>query len=1157
MTQEEIIKMFKQGYKQYSWKKFLGETFPNARILITPEKITGIDTNMASEALKLGDILLNEYGIERRIAVYEVTLAKGIILERNRVGLRNLLRKYWKNIDAAFIVYHNPENNKWRFSYVSELTGYDASGNFTTIVTEPKRYTYVLGEGESIRTAAERFSILSKKAEYITLDDVKETFSVEKLSKAFFDEYKKHYENFCDYMMKTPSIRAGIFNGDDKAIRDFNKKLLGRIVFLYFIKKKGWLGVPIENNWGSGDLNFLSNIFKQYENPDLFYSNILTRLFFDTLNTKRDNDIIELINGQKYKIPYLNGGLFEEDDSNQRNIIIDGKLFENLFEFFNQYNFTIYEDDPNDQTVAVDPEMLGHIFENLLEDNKDKGAFYTPKNIVHYMCQESLIEYLSTWFENKGYDVINYISFDNTNQPKLFSENETRVGQLILETPIENNNKKIDRYLIEKFLNKNLTDDDKNLILKHADEFNKALDNVKICDPAIGSGAFPMGLLQEIFTAKQTLWHYQYGNLKNFPVSDIKLNIIQNSIYGVDIEKGAVDIARLRFWLSLVVDEDVPKPLPNLDYKIVVGNSLVSKIDDTDIEIDWDLDVSKYGAFANDTAINIKNILKKIVNEQKEYFKPNCDKKKLSTDICKLKIELLINQLKFMIIVKQTAEKNNNTKDNIVKKTDNKLKILEWENTIKKLKELIEQPDKPLNFFDWKLDYPDILNEAINPNPGFDIVIGNPPYIQLQKAYNSKIKFADIYKEQNYKTFDRTGDIYCLFYEKGMQLLKPGGHLCFITSNKWMRAGYGEKLREFFINYNPLQLIDLGPGVFQSATVDTNILIIQKDNNKNQLKAITLQKQEKDNISKAIKEKAVTITKLDKNAWFIGSDAEQRLKEKIERIGKPLKDWDVNIYFGIKTGLNEAFIITTEKRNEILANCQDEAERQRTEAIIKPILRGRDIKRYHYEWAGLWVIVIPAGWTNRHRNNNEPKIFIKKTFPSLMEYLIQFEAKAKKRDDQGDYWWELRACAYYPEFEKEKVVYSEIVRQPQFVYDTDGFYVEATSFLMTGEYVKYFCGLLNSKPVSYFFKKWYAGGGLGDEGYRYKKAFLENLLLPPITPSNEAIVKQIEALVDKIIEAKQANPVSDTSPWEQEIDELVYGLYELTEEEIRIIEGGK
>lgn len=470
---------------------------------------------------------------------------------------------------------------------------------------------------------------------------------------------------------------------------------------------------------------------------------------------------------------------------------------------------------------------------------------------------------------------------------------------------------------------------------------------------------------------------------------------------------------------------------------------------------------------------------------------------------------------------------------------------------------------RKINAFDWEKEFEEIFKEG-----GFDIVIGNPPYIQLQKDYDGKQKYADLYEDKDFEVFDRMGDIYCLFYEKGIKILKQGGILGYITSNKWMRAGYGKKLRKFFLKFSPLKLIDLGPGVFESATVDTNILIIEKSENKNQLKATSLKEIKKIDNSKIediLEEKWVILNKLTEDPWFIGNDTEQRLKEKIERIGKPLKYWDVKIYYGIKTGLNEAFIITTEKRNEILANCKDEDERKRTEVIIKPILRGREIKRYYYEWAGLWLIIIPAGWTNENRGKKNAEKFIEETFPSLINYLKPFESKAKKRDDQGDYWWELRACSYYPEFEKEKLVYSEIVLQPQFYYDTENYYVEATNFLMTGKSVKYLCGLLNSNPVSFFFKNWYAGGGLGEEGYRYKKAFLENTPLPPITPKNEANVKKIETLVDQMLETQKlyhnAKTENDKKLYKQkidiidnQIDELVYQLYDLNDEEIKIIE---
>jgi type II restriction/modification system DNA methylase subunit YeeA len=309
-------------------------------------------------------------------------------------------------------------------------------------------------------------------------------------------------------------------------------------------------------------------------------------------------------------------------------------------------------------------------------------------------------------------------------------------------------------------------------------------------------------------------------------------------------------------------------------------------------------------------------------------------------------------------------------------------------------------------------------------------------------------------------------------------------------------------------------------------------------------------------LSEFLEQKSVVLNKLGKEAWFIGSAAEQKLKEKIERISKPLKDWVVNIYRGVLTGLNEAFIITTEKRNEILANCQTKEERKRTEAIIKPILRGRDIKRYYYEWAGLWVIVIPAGWTNENRWKQNAKEFIQEQFPSLITYLKAFEAKAKKRDDQGDYWWELRACAYYPEFEKEKVVYPNMTKFLPFVYDTEKMFTNQKCFILTSDSVslKFLVAYFNSKIAN----KWIKENCPELQGGTRELSWIifKEIPLPPITPSNKPIVQQIEVLVDNILAAKKQNPQANTTNLEKQIDELVYKLYELTEEEVRIVEGG-
>jgi hypothetical protein len=448
---------------------------------------------------------------------------------------------------------------------------------------------------------------------------------------------------------------------------------------------------------------------------------------------------------------------------------------------------------------------------------------------------------------------------------------------------------------------------------------------------------------------------------------------------------------------------------------------------------------------------------------------------------------------------------------------------------------------------------------------GFDIVIGNPPYVRQEKIKNLK----PLLEKQKYQVFTPTADIYVYFYEKGWHLLNDTGILSFISSNKWMRAKYGNKLRNFLRdNTAVLKIIDFsGYRVFEQ-TVDTNIILFRKGKPANwHMVNFVEVKDDMQNVIEYINQNWRTIPqeKLSDNAWTLADEKVLAIKEKIERIGRPLKDWDVKIYYGIKTGYNEAFIIDTETRNRILANCRDGEERKRTEEIIKPVLRGRDIGKYYYKWAGLYLIKIESGWTNKNRGKKKPDEFFKETLSSLYQYLISFADKEVQgrrkgllnRDDQGDYWWELRDCDYYPEFEKEKIVWQEIVREPSFAYDDTGIYVEATAFLMTGNNLKYILGLLNSRPVAFFFKIFYAGGGLGEDGYRYKKAFLEQLLIPPLTPQNQPIADQIITLVDQILSAKKQNPEADTSQLEREIDQLVYRLYNLTEEEIKIIEEWK
>lgn len=771
-----------------------------------------------------GNIRLDD---NTEITCYEVLLQPKVRIEQSKVAIQQYVRKLLTAGQAALINFVAPANkNVWRLTLVAKDSVLTDKG-VKEKTTNAKRYTFLLGPSETCKTAAERFEALSTEKE-ITLQTLVNAFSVEKLSKAFFEEYTLHYQNFCDYLQES-NYRKSVFNisfpadatkhEKDKAskpIRDFVKKLLGRIVFLYFVQKKGWLGAS-DTNYADGLNDFIKQLFHKSGGDDTFYSNWLTVLFFDTLNKERTNDDFTMPDGKTLKVPFLNGGLFDKEEFDEHWLTFPSKLFHNpdfedtiltaknkgnargFLDFLDAFNFTIYEDSPDDHTVAVDPEMLGHIFENLLEDNKDKGAFYTPKEIVHYMCQESLTEYLCTKLQIKD------------------------------EAP--------EREAVNHLLKDKVIDE---ILKPKIAELEKALDNVKICDPAIGSGAFPMGLLQEIFSIKELI-AYETG--KPWNPAETKLNIIQNSIYGVDIEKGAVDIARLRFWLSLVVDEEKPKALPNLDYKIVVGDSLISKFDGEIVEIDWEIkEGTQTDMFGNEHLQKRKQLLEVLTEKQRKYFDPkNKNKKALALEIRNHKIDILVNQVELMVKtegIEQPPVKTN-YKDNkkylaafeLYQKTQG------WLQTIAKLKKLKQNPDAPFNHFDWKLDFPEVLNPYLVPDEnqrGFDIVIGNPPY-------GAKFNSIDKQYFQNKYTTAKTIkgiqkgslDTYTLFIELGHNLSKIKGNLHYIvpisiTSSDSVTGVH--KLLEETCSIIKVSSYAVRPEpVFENAVVNTSILFFKKD----------------------------------------------------------------------------------------------------------------------------------------------------------------------------------------------------------------------------------------------------------------------------------------------------------------------------------------
>ena len=1074
-----------------------------------------------------------EMASHETLMLCEVLVKDTVRLDRNIKSVRSLVAgEVIPNYQTVIAVFHNADNTKWRFTLVVK----EFSGDHKTYDKKPDSYTYVFGVGEKGRTAAQRFYKLKDKPSK-TLKDLEEAFSVEALSKDFFKEYKAVYQKFVDDIILVSS-RLALFKENskekqEKAARDFVKKMMGRMVFLYFLQKKGWLGC--KTYWQGGDEAFMKTFVEKAVQDDSFYFQYLEPLFFDTLNAKRTKQEEDCIIQKKNfgKVPYLNGGLFEKDDNHPNGLTLTWANFQTFFDTLNNYNFTIIEDDPEFKEVAVDPEMLGHIFENLLEDNKDKGAFYTPKEIVHYMCQESLYEYLKTYLQQ------------NKHWPTAESEAQ----------PVE---KALQRFVKQKLAG-GIIDYDKPLA--------KALKEVKICDPAIGSGAFPMGLLNEIYHCVHKLHDESpdkvgdvWGIGKTWQGNKVKLNIIQNSIYGVDIEKGAVDIARLRFWLSLIVDEPEPTPLPNLEYKIVVGNSLVSKLGDDIIDIDWNANDTSHGLFGAELAEKKKKLLERISAEQKESFNPESDKHKLAHDIRNLKIDLLINQLELMIkLANQDKEpKATSFKDKKKFALAQQVygSVLGWKTQIKRLQGIKQKKGEYLDFFDWKLDFPEVMNEQLLDKPGFDIVIGNPPYIR-QEA------FADLkpFLKSKYKIYHSIADFLTYFVELSYNILAKQGSFSFIISNKFTRANYGQVMREFLISKTTLtNFIDFsGIAVFENATVDAAILGFRKEvlSDKNSFKYLNLDKTKITNVDLG----AILTSQLkeyDQNnlgidIWAFEKASVLEIKRKVESQGIPLKDLDVTINYGIKTGLNEAFVIDGEKRKELIKADPHSKE------IIKRLLRGRDIQKFYPDYEDLWLVYVPWHFplhTAQTINGVSAKaeLQFKSTYPAIYTHLLQFkkELSARNKAETGIRyeWYALQRFGsnYWQDFDKPKIIYPNMTKYLPFVLDlNDHYYHNDKSFHLVGENIFWLCAFFNSKLFDYCFRDNFPEllGGTRE----LRKVFFEKIPVKKVSAQEE---KPFKLILEKILALKAAN--KDTSTLENQLDVLVFKFYNLTLEEVKVVD---
>lgn len=1007
------------------------------------------------------------------IALYDVTLRPGSKIQHSRVAIKQFIASEAMTFTHAFILFHydNEAQRPWRFSYV-----YKERTTAATRATA-KRYTYVFGRDYRSRTAVERFLELARSSK--TDKDFAEAFSVEALSDEFFDRYRELYADFVQYITGKRYVKesgkwvektihvpnpqlATSFEGSDKLVRDYIKKMFGRIVFLYFLQRKGWL---------AGNRQYMHDLFCHSELQDNFLDGVLEPLFFGVLNTRHEHRSEDVASLPDYdKIPYLNGGLFQQDEIDERTCSIPADYFKRLFDFFDQYNFTIDENDPEDAEVGIDPEMLGRIFENLLEDNKDKGAFYTPKEIVEYMCRESIITYLLNGIPERSHELIR--NFVETLDADTLNDEQ------------------------RKYLAKKLVD-------------------VKICDPAIGSGAFPMGIvniLSKIYLA--------LGLVRDR--SKMKRHIMEQNIYGVDIEKGAVDIARLRFWLAMVVDATDPEPLPNLHFKIMQGNSLLESYNGKDLSRLTKVNIGEPGSLGlqNEDA---ELLISSLANYYSES--DHGERAKIFNDI--------INNVRRQIF-----------------------ELTQSEEFIKDVNDLSAN-DK---FFLWHTWFADVFA-----NGGFDIIIGNPPYLKEGRANRA---IFEAVKDSPY--YQGKMDIWYMFACRGIDMLKPYGNLCFIATNNWVTSSGAKKLRQK-INTDAriIQLCDFKDFmIFKTASIQTMIMQFKKNNAEQSYQfdlrnllgseledVIQLLNKEQSSTTQYLEPTYNRLEMRDRYVTFSNDDC---LLDKVKNTGNAIFLSDSEITQGIvpnpdvvnsrnikrfsdeeisKNDIqigNHVFIVPKKFFPNLSKQEKD---------LLKPIFEPVDFTKYTLGSSSLDIIYLTK--------SNSP---LESDMPNILTHLAKYRPimEERRENQQGRikyyhlHWPREQSAFDYG----EKILVPRKCVTPAFCYtEKEAYVMMAINVIKTGRVnMKFLSGLLNTKLIAFWLRN---RGKMQGLNYQLDKEPLQQI---PIAVPGIEVQTRIGHLVDEIIVRKSANENASIQDVENQIDNIVYHLYDLTYDEVLIVD---
>ncbi|WP_339065969.1 Eco57I restriction-modification methylase domain-containing protein [Fusobacterium animalis] len=1091
---------------------------------------------------------------------------------KQREFVAKILRDWNKN--GALVIFYNENSKNWRISFIRLNYEFTSKG-IEEKITPAKRLSYVVGEGEASKTVKDQFFTLANIEESVSLEQLEGLFALEKVTNEFFKEYKNKYLDIKETLIKDENFVREALKHDienpESFIEGFSKKLMGQIAFIYFLQKKGWLGIEIvpesltfeEYNriyeraldsekeilnkvyfrkekslytlnkeelkkldnknesellvgafhnteyfkeWGSGKKKFLRELFNKHKAEDknngkTFFEDYLEPLFYN--NFSEDRGEKQYSAEFNCRLPFLNGGLFDPyGDYNWKETTfnLDDSLFSNdkdnngILDIFDRYNFTINENDNYETEVAVDPEMLGKVFENLLEvsDRKSKGAFYTPREIVRYMTNESIMNYLLSHLEEKG------ISKEDLEYLFNLGEFTKEYDEQIFEKDYITDKKELKKGIFGMPSN----------IISHSKEIDELLRKVKIADPACGSGAFPLGILNEIVRARNILTFY-INMIEVFKDKDeknywsrldkkqksrtpykLKLYAIQNSLYGVDIEPSAIDITKLRLWLSILVDStnnDV-RPLPNLDFNFMIGNSLIDEFEGMKL--------------FDETLLDDKVLEKKLKKIKKaENMKLFRGIEEEQQDILK---EIFIKQSLFFN--ENNSNKKKELKNDIEELENNLIKLTLTENGNNKKLEEIEKGRKERRkpYFLWKLEFAKVFKE----NGGFDIVIGNPPYIDSEEMTKQMFEEREIYKKI-FSCAKGNWDIFIIFIELGYKILKENGIISYIVPNKLIGAKYSQTIKQYMMKYKVLILRDYSEvEVFETAAVYPIVFISQKYELKKQNVITEIMK----DIIKIKSHFEIKKEDFYKDIFwdkFFSKDAKE-----ISLILKLLNNKKLIEYVSIKGAatVGEAY-----KVKEVLI---DNTDLNIKKDEIKFINTGT-IDKYKILWGSYDTQYIKSKY----------------------KYPIIFEEELKNISNER-----------FKETRSEKLIVAGMTKEIEAVYDKGEYLAgKSTQLILEKDKnisLKYILSLINSKLLVFFFKKMFNSLSMSGGFFTIGKEQLSNL--PIIIDKNQ---KRYIELVDEIIELKKLN--KDTQFLEDRIDEMVYELYGLTEEEKELIRNFK